>query len=768
MCKDKIEIPIMFCFDNNYVVPASVAILSLLEKVNKNYIYSLFILHTDITAENQDKLQKTIEPFLEFSKLKFINLENRFEDIWKKIHTKGHFSKEVMYKVLASSIFPQYEKILVSDVDVVFMNDISDSYFDLDINEDYYLAGTKIIGKMMWYMDIYNKLFSEEEIKKLSSFCGGYLVLNLKKLREDNMEEKFIECFQKEGYRINQMEQDILNLVCYPKIKKLKLKYVACSYMWDIYRTDEDKETDQNYSKEEIDDAMNNTVQLHYATSVKPWKNVECTKSEEWFKYIVKTPFLTEYLKKLPFKIELPKKVIDSIVDSQISSGNFNKCFGEPLNRVEYILIRLLRYAIKNPLFIAKPSFYKKVIKKIKNRISMYNNISLLIIDDVFPSQLSPFRYEEYITYLNKFNNVFVMSTGNSLPALKEYRGIDYVIEKFEEEYPKFKNKIINYKINDKESTDKINLFLNSHSNKVAVITFIQNVINSEFNNLEFLEKNKIPFIFTLYPGGGFLLDDIQCDEKLRKIFSSQYFKKVIVTQKLTYDYLLKKNLCTKEKIKFIYGIVTPEKMLKNKIDNKKYFGFDKEKLDICFVAHKYSENGIDKGYDLFIAAAKKLVVKYPNIQFHVVGGFNEKDIDISDIKDKIKFYGIRESNSFISFYEDKDIIISPNRPFILNPGSFDGFPTGCCSDAMLNRVALFCTDELGLNSKFKDKKDLVIIKPNVDNIVSNVEYYYKNPRKLRNISYNGRNLVKINYSFSQQMFPRIKLLKKIYKELKK
>lgn len=767
MYKDKIEIPIMFCFDNNYVIPASVAILSLLENANRKYVYSLFVLHTDITYENQNKLQKTIESFSGFSTLEFVNLENRFEDIWEKIHTKGHFSKEVMYKVLASSIFPQYEKILVSDVDVVFLNDISDSYFVLNVNEDYYLAGTKIIGKMMWYMDTYRKLFSDGEVEKLSSFCGGYLVLNLKKLREDNMEEKFVECFQKEGHRINQMEQDILNLSCYPKTKKLDLKYVACSYMWDIYFTDEDKKTDQNYSKEEIEDAMNNTVQLHYATSTKPWKNVDCTKSEEWFKYIVKTPFLIEYLKNLPSKIELPKDIINNIVELEISKRKLITYFGNPLNRAEHLLIRSIRYMVKNPLFLIKPSFYKKVRFKIKNKINRINNISLLIIDDVFPSELSPFRYEEYMTYFNKFNNVFVMSTGTSLPALKEYNGLEYVIKKFEEKNPKFKERIINFKLNDKKATDKINLFLNSYNKKLAIITFIQNVINDEYNNLEFLEKNQIPFIFTLYPGGGFVLNDEKCDEKLKRVFSSKCFKRVIVTQQLTYDYLLDNNFCKKEDIEFIYGIVTPGKLLNTKIEDKKNFGYNKENLDICFVAHKYCKNGIDKGYDLFIESAKKLVSKYSNINFHVVGGFDETDIDISEIKDHIKFYGIKDAKWFIDFYKDKDIILSPNRPFKLSSGSFDGFPTGSCTDAMLNSVALFCSDELKLNCKFRDKKDLVIIQPNVDNIVNNVEYYYRNPNKLRELSCNGRKLVKKNYSYNEQILPRVKLLRKLYKELK-
>ncbi|QRZ21893.1 hypothetical protein H9L11_11915 [Vibrio sp. sp1] len=51
-------IPIVHCFDNNYVIPAAVAFYSLLEKSDKNYKYQIYVLHEDITLLNQEKLKK--------------------------------------------------------------------------------------------------------------------------------------------------------------------------------------------------------------------------------------------------------------------------------------------------------------------------------------------------------------------------------------------------------------------------------------------------------------------------------------------------------------------------------------------------------------------------------------------------------------------------------------------------------------------------------------------------------------------------------------
>ena len=177
----KKEIPIMFCFDKNYVIPAAVAFYSLLQFADKKYKYIFYVLHSDITENQQQKLRDTIKEF-DNCELKFVDMAHRLEKEWQKSYRGDHFSKEVMYKLLTASLFPQYDKIIISDVDVVFLDDISNSYFELDaIKDDAYIAGVKPIGKIKNYFDNYKNQWSNEEIEKLGEICGGYLVMNLKK-----------------------------------------------------------------------------------------------------------------------------------------------------------------------------------------------------------------------------------------------------------------------------------------------------------------------------------------------------------------------------------------------------------------------------------------------------------------------------------------------------------------------------------------------------------------------------------------------------------
>jgi len=327
--------------------------------------------------------------------------------------------------------------------------------------------------------------------------------------------------------------------------------------------------------------------------------------------------------------------------------------------------------------------------------------VDLLILDTLFPYPLSRFRLEEFCVYLKHFKNSMVLSTGEHLAVVKETKSLSTIINEFENLYPEFIGRT-------KATTHDID----GYRARLAYLIFLNNV--NYF--LDSLEKKGIPFIFTLYPGGGFAINQESSDSMLRRIFSSVQFRKVIATQQITYDYLVRNNFCDEDKIVFIYGGFRPQDILnKSKNYKRKFFGFEKNSLDICFVAVKSMPMGIDKGYDVFIEAAKKLVQLHSNINFHIVGNFNEDDMPINGLEGKITFYGFQILDWFDKFYIDKDIILSPNIPFALSKGAFDGFPTGSCVEAGLRKVAVFCTDELKLNNHFTNNEEIVIIPHEVD-----------------------------------------------------
>ena len=236
-----------------------------------------------------------------------------------------------------------------------------------------------------------------------------------------------------------------------------------------------------------------------------------------------------------------------------------------------------------------------------------FSKVDLLIFDNIYPHPVSGFRFEEFTVLLNKFKKSKIVMCAAS------YRVINTPISEH-------KKHIDDLVISNKSLTNKLKLkkgFININA-KLFYCIFLNNIIS----NLEWIEKFKISFIFTLYPGGGFQINNEKVDYQLNKVFSSPMFKKVIVTQQITLDYLINKNLCKIENIEFIFGGVVPQKSINRNLNDKKSYLINKETFDICFCAAKYSNKGKDKGYDVFIDFAHKIAAKFDFIRFHIIGGF--------------------------------------------------------------------------------------------------------------------------------------------------
>lgn len=367
-------------------------------------------------------------------------------------------------------------------------------------------------------------------------------------------------------------------------------------------------------------------------------------------------------------------------------------------------------------------------------------DLDLVILDDIFPQLISAFRVAEYNQYLSHFPASLVLSTGASFAYLSDSRSLAQVRDEYERHHPAHQGRVRAY---DPAMLGRA---------KLAYTIFI----NNAYDFCEALERHQVPFVFCLYPGGGFVIDGAESDRKLRRVFASPCFRKVICTQKISYDYLLAKGWCPPERIEFIFGGVHFPPAANSA--PKLRYGVDKHSFDICFVANKYSAGGIDKGYDVFVAAAKQLAPRFPDMRFHVVGNFTPQEIDVAELGAGIQFHGLLNTGRLADFYAGMEIILSPNRPFILSPGSFDGFPTGTCVEAGLSGVALFIADPLRL-SPFKDGEEIVVIGDDPDDICRRIAAFHAAPDQLHLLASRGARRMHELYAMSAQMEPRIALL---------
>ena len=390
---------------------------------------------------------------------------------------------------------------------------------------------------------------------------------------------------------------------------------------------------------------------------------------------------------------------------------------------------------------------YLKV--KFENYTKPKDEFQLIIIDDLFPYLITIYRQVEFNYYLKHLPGTIVYSTTDSFEYAKVKGTFEEVLSEYEQVHPENKGRVIRFD------------YRRRLRGKLVYVVFL----HIAYHLVPILEEQQIPFVFTLYPGGTFQLHDERSDAHLRRVCSSPMFRKVITNQKVIKDYLVDNNFCSADKIEFIFGTLMDAERLTQSPVKRPLYGQDKNTFDICFVGFKYMPRGSDKGYDTFIDTARLLCARHPHVRFHVVGDFVKEDIDISDIEDRFTFYGPQRTDFFLEFHARMDIVLSPNIPFVLGKGAFDGFPIGAWAEAGLSGVAVFCTDYLQQNQAFEPGREIEIIDNNAVHIADNVSSYYENYDRLIALGRNGRSKFAEVFSVETQMTPRLELMKRLLKQ---
>jgi glycosyltransferase involved in cell wall biosynthesis len=184
--------------------------------------------------------------------------------------------------------------------------------------------------------------------------------------------------------------------------------------------------------------------------------------------------------------------------------------------------------------------------------------------------------------------------------------------------------------------------------------------------------------------------------------------------------------------------------------------------LDICFGGVRYTPTGTDKGYDLFIAAAHRLKDRFPHLRFHVFGDYTPDILDVGDLGERIRFYGLQPQSWLATFYADMDAIVSPNRPHQITRGAFDGFPVTTCIEAAMCGTALFATDPMKLNFALTDGLDYVAIDADAVRLADCLESWLTQPDALYALAAAGERTTRAVWGEAAQMGPRVELFKRL------
>ena len=271
-------IPIAFAFDNNLVFPACVCLSSLMMHAKADTFYDIFILHSEkemLRTEDLDKLPT----FYPNCRITYRTVDNTFDQAFE---IRG-ITTAAYYRLLIPELIPEYNKIIYSDVDVIFRDDLSEIY-QTDI-EDYYIAGVDSIAHLI--PDLKNYYEQVRHCDSKGQIYSGNLIINSKKILKDNMIALFKEHI---GEKYKFQDMDILNIVCKGKIKYLPPSFCLTTYIND-FAVNNIEALNENWADVEVRYALEKGI-VHY-NGQKPWKGF-CPNFDIWWEYYRKSPYFDE------------------------------------------------------------------------------------------------------------------------------------------------------------------------------------------------------------------------------------------------------------------------------------------------------------------------------------------------------------------------------------------------------------------------------------------------------------------------------------------
>lgn len=271
-------IPIAFAFDNNLVMPACICLSSLMMNAQPDTFYDIFILHSEKEDLRKEELNK-LPTHYPNCRIQYRTVDDSFD---RAFEIRG-ITIATYYRLLIPELIPEYEKILYSDVDVIFRSDLS-KFYDIDLTH-HYLAGVNSLAHLI---PDNNHYYTQERCLDASQIIyAGNIVMNAHALRADGIIEQFKQHIQ---YKYRFQDMDIINIVCANHIKYLSPDYCVTNYFCELAARNRQVLYPQ-WDEVEIDEALFTGI-VHY-NGQKPWKGL-CPNFDIWWEYYRKSPYFDE------------------------------------------------------------------------------------------------------------------------------------------------------------------------------------------------------------------------------------------------------------------------------------------------------------------------------------------------------------------------------------------------------------------------------------------------------------------------------------------
>lgn len=267
----KETVTIFFTVDNNYAPYLAVAVNSIVKNSSPERKYRIVVIEDNITEENKAKIRSLIGD--NFS-IEFTPMSRGLDAISDRMGNRlrcDYFTLTIYYRLFIAEMYPELDKAVYIDSDVVVLGDIAQLY-DTDIGDNIIGACSdkSVVGvpELCYYMEEGVGVPRDEYIN------SGVLLMNLKAQRECRFEEHFLGLLGAYSFDTIAPDQDYINATCNGRIFYL------------------DESWDTMPSEGIPEDTKANLV--HYNLFSKPWCYDGVQYGGEFWKYAYDSGFFKE------------------------------------------------------------------------------------------------------------------------------------------------------------------------------------------------------------------------------------------------------------------------------------------------------------------------------------------------------------------------------------------------------------------------------------------------------------------------------------------
>lgn len=254
---------IVFATSDLYSKPAHITIKSLCINNIEADELNIFYVENGLTDQSKNRLISLVEEY--GRTIHFIPMPEDFKNITGLLRTNAiAYSYCYFQDILPESV----DKVLLLEGDTIVVDSL-ESFYSMDI-DNYYLAGTD---------DLQSK-YCKEKLglnKNSPYFNSGVMLLNLKKMRKDNITPRITEIIKSGKYKFLYEVQDEMNVLFEGKIKIIPPKYNCTTsiLLFDYKDMIRYRRPSTCCSYEDFMEAKKNPVVVHFTKNqiiqARPW-----------------------------------------------------------------------------------------------------------------------------------------------------------------------------------------------------------------------------------------------------------------------------------------------------------------------------------------------------------------------------------------------------------------------------------------------------------------------------------------------------------------